>query len=200
MIDIKKINELLNVIQIRDVNETNNYLGKPNTIVFLQPNFIAIISGFANYCQYNNILADLYNNNKEIYETVSKQAFIKYVENKIIFWKVNTHEIISKDIEEIYSYFLNQKLIEYQVIKEINGIVLQNTQELKLDSFTIYSQSYYRELLKKQNKIFELDPDIFWRGWNGEYLIIKKIKARDTDKAKEIAFELFSKLELFIIR
>jgi hypothetical protein len=199
MADLEKVQKLIASASIISMKEFQNiifektpYVSSVNT----SKQCVFILSGIEKLAYYESVVSDMYYENNDISATVSRKSFNNYIDSLLFQWKSENHEVTKSDIDSFFLYFTNQPIIDYNFVKGVYGLRLNsNNKECKIGPFTFYHQPYYVQVLSSTNK---MDQELLWYGWHNEYLVTVNIKARDIDKAKEISYELFYQLELFI--
>jgi len=194
-----EMNQVLKLAEIIGIKEQQNLIFEKRPFTSrINPSLgkAFIIRGIDNLIIYEKLARELYEDIDEIFTSVSKKVFYEYLNKKMFEWKLAEYEVKEIDIQNIFNAFLEQKNEEYLIIKGIYGIRLNDKlKKVILGPFDIFNIDLFKNELSNLTKI---NQEILWIGWEYEYLATIKVKARDTEKAKEIAYEKYYQLELFI--
>lgn len=208
--DINSLNEIVTkaiIVKFDDFmnNRLNLNKNEYHAIPIITQNIVFLIYGINLLADYENIISKLYISKlyiskQTISETVSRKMFNNKIDTLLLTSKLTEKKITDADISSIINYFLELPVQNYQFIKNVNGICLKNNDKpCKLGPFILYNRSFYMQNIMlnpyKDNK--DMDS-ILWQGFTSDYIVTINIKARDTDKVKDIAYELLNQLELFI--
>lgn len=90
------------------------------------------------------------------------------------------------DIEIFYKLFLEQKYIEFEIVGPIYGIQM-DTNEYTLGDFKIYNLSFLKEILRSRRGYIKELETMYYGNIDSEYVVGIKVRARQQEKAVEIA-------------
>jgi hypothetical protein len=127
-----------------------------------------------------------------------KEISYKYFHNRL---HLKMHEFFKEekkfteaDVIEFLSEIKSLELQEIKIVRSLNGAILRKSNDkYKLGDFEIYHFPTHKDYLQSLTK---MDPTILWHGQKNDYLIGVNVYAREADKAKEIADDLFYKFEM----
>lgn len=123
--------------------------------------------------------------NKIISERFSEST----VQNRFVelYHKILSDEDeISNEVEKVVSYFINSPLYDYFIVSEIENIRIQDDNEYEFIDSTI-------KKLKEEDVPFNFESSLLTdhHDLRGKPVIFTKVKAGDTEKAKELALHNF---------
>jgi len=143
--------------------------------------------------EYLNLLSGLY----EIEKEINKTCTLKYFEEQLI--QFFESDFISKNvIDDLKSKCFIETLLAtrvqtFHVFRDIFGVALKEPlKPCKLGPYTLYSIQCQSESLRSR---IDLMPESVWIGQMPKYLIEVTVKARHSEKARELADERFVNFE-----
>lgn len=203
--DINSLNEIVSnsiIVKFDDFVENRYKLNKNeyHAIPIIQANIVFVICGINLIAGYEKIISKLYTSNHEISETVSRKKFKDAIDTLLITSKVEKRNITDEKLSSTINDFLKLPVQKYQFIKSVNGICLKNNDKpCSLGPFVLYNRSFFiKNVMANPYKDNKDMDSILWQGFTSEYVVTIDIEARDSDKVKDIAYELLNQLELFI--
>jgi|GEM_PF-3187064 len=190
------VNEIISLGQIKSPKyELSNYKNIFRSIV-INDNLIFVIIDYKNYDIYQKNIEVLYFSNSQLQNSYSlgsfESQFIKFIHPFICDCK----PFESRDFKVFINELLKIDSTTYKVISGLSGLMLDTPfKPLSLGPFTIYNYKHHKNIYADFSKsnFFPLSMQ-----WYEEYFIILQVEAREPDKAKEIAEDMFSKLNYFI--
>ncbi|TGK54257.1 HEPN domain-containing protein [Leptospira bouyouniensis] len=146
-----------------------------------------------NYKIYTRNLKSLFELESEITKTYAEKEFESAFQN--IFRKVYEN-IDDKDIEKFYDEILANPPQDFLIYKPVYGIILNdNNKECALGPISIFHQPTFKHIVENEIK---WDKSFLWLGWDSEYMIQVKARARNSKKAEELAAEMLYQFELMV--
>lgn len=141
--------------------------------------------GFDNVKKFQDGLENIFNSNKDISETWTLKKFETELVHLIRVLKSESRLCNTTDIKSLFDKFLKVEIQESETLYELYGAEM-NIPKLVLGDFTIYNfDSSISELTERYPYL--VHQDIYFSHRNSNYLVGIKVKARDNDKAVEIA-------------
>lgn len=145
---------------------------------------------------YIEVVNKLFERNKELRESYNIQTFEKTIHNELYNAKIKNYELTQTIIDDIIKQLLQTKVIEYEVIHNIKGIIFDR----KIDfgdfffcdytNFKIYVTNTY--MLGNSKTFNHVISD---ERLNGNMFVGIKVRARENKKAQELAYEKMRKIE-----
>lgn len=150
--------------------------------------------GFTNYTLYHTLIEKLYVSNSEIKNTYTLKTF----ENKVIalirILLIDNRKCSYFDIENLFSELLSTEILDFEVFNELFGASL-NLDKICFGDFTIYNLKLCKkDIIEKHSQLGSLD-DFYFPDIKANLLIGINIKAREQNKASEIADFYLSSFE-----
>jgi hypothetical protein len=149
--------------------------------------------GFDKVDKYQDGLESIFNSNKEISETWTLKKFETDFVNLIRILKNENRLCNTADIETLFDKFAKVEIQESEILYELYGAEM-NLPKLALGDFTIYDFDLSISELTKRFP-YLVHQDIYFSNRKSKYLVGIKVKARDNDKAVEIANSLCESFE-----
>jgi hypothetical protein len=106
-----------------------------------------------------------------------------------------------EDITSFYQQFLEQEYREFEIVGPIYGITIEENEYI-LGDFTIYKLSYLKELLSNKPGYYKELEKMYYGNIDSEYVIGLRVKAREQEKAVELAnkhLEVFENVLNYIV-
>lgn len=194
---VDAINELIDGCSFAATNE--NVEENTTTIVFGEDYSYYPESSVVNQknaALFENVVSEILRNNKEITHTLSRKSISDFLARLILRYAQSGQSIDKKKLQTIISQEIEKTSIrEYEVFYKIYGLNVSKEDPLKVGNF----QFYNTQSLKKHMDTTAMGRyclDALLPRVHAHYTIIStKVKARDTEKAWELAYEDFDVLE-----
>jgi hypothetical protein len=188
---VKQINELIEIAEIISTLPPNQVQVKPSRS-FGVDNANITFSGYDKLQKYQDGIEFLYKTDKEVSETWTLKTFETKIIDLIRLCK-NKNQLSSLlDVESLYENLLKEKVQECEILYELYGVQMGEA-KIQFGDFTVYNYGLSIEELKKQYP--QLALDLFFSHRNSAYLVGVKVKARENNKAIEIANNLCKTFE-----
>lgn len=179
--EAKLINELITISQVVYQNQQNDKFSE--SFGFDEENISFL--GLINISKYKLSIEKLYTSNKSICETFSFFKFQDRIIELIRTLKVEKTQCKAENLNEIIDDIIRIEIIEHEIFYPFYGAQM-NSDLLKFGDFTIYDKQKCKELLNEKSFTIN-DKDLYFELIKSDLLISIKIKARESDKAFEIA-------------
>lgn len=144
--------------------------------------------GFDKVEIFQDGLGTIFNSNKDISETWTLKKFETDLVNLIRVLKNENRLCNTTDIETLFDKFTKVEIQESEILYELYGAEM-NLPKLVLGDFTIYDFDLSISELTERFP-YLVHQDIYFSHRKSKYLVGIKVKARDNDKAVEIANSL----------
>jgi hypothetical protein len=144
--------------------------------------------GFDKLEKFQNGLETMFNSNKEISETWTLKKFETEFVNLIRLLKNENRPCQTNDIELLFEKFIKVEIQESEILYELYGAEM-NLPKLILGDFTIYDFDLSIAELTERFP-YLINHNLYFSDRKSKYLVGIKVKARDNDKAVEIANKL----------
>ena len=180
--EAKLINELISISEVIYQHQQSNECVE--SFGFDEDNISFI--GLNNIKKFRESIEKFYKKNKSIFETYS---FIKF-QNKVIelirTLKTEQRQCNAENVDGIINEIESIEIIEYEIFYPFYGAQM-NSDSLKFGDFTIYDKEKCKQRINDKNFKNKESDDLYFDYNKSELLISLKIKARESDKACEIA-------------
>lgn len=169
------------------------------------------LQGRNSYNQIEAFAEQLWNVNREIYQTVSAKTIREKVIDLIFQYQKDEHSIITDSFKKALDELLSLPKQQWLVLRPVYGASLGSNKPSQLGPFTLYTWNDYQLLvaskdisildscLQHAHECKELDksyPSSFPMLENlGNIFISVQVSARDSDRALDLADERFSQFE-----
>jgi len=141
--------------------------------------------GFDKIKKFQDGLGTIFNSNKEISETWTLKNFETEFVQLIRVLKNESRLCNASDIESLFDKFTKVEIQQSEILYELYGAEM-NLPKLVLGEFTIYDFDLSISELTERFP-YLIHQDIYFSNRKSKYLVGIKVKARDNDKAVEIA-------------
>lgn len=145
-----------------------------------------VFKGLDNYTFYQNQIEELFSSNKEVFNSYSLKTF----ENKIIklvrLLFTEKRKATITDCESIFNDLLSTELSNFEIFNELFGGTLKSA-EIQFGDFTVYNLALTKPDLFKKYPLLGKHEDLYFDYIKSNLLIGINVKAREQNKANEIA-------------
>ncbi len=149
--------------------------------------------GYDKLEKFQNGLESMYKYNKEIADTWTLNKFETDFVSLIRLLKNGKGRCQSKDIELLFENFTKVEIQESEILYELYGAEM-NLPKLTLGDFTVYNFDLSITELTERFP-YLVHQDLYFSNRKSRYIVGIKVKARDNDKAVEIANKLCETFE-----
>lgn len=120
-----------------------------------------------------------------------------------LLFELLTENIECKEshVKSFYEYFTNRPILNYEIVGPIYGVTM-NENQYDLGDFTIYKTLFFEEILSNRHYYKPQLKDFYFSGIDSEYLISISVKAREQQKAVELAnsyLEIFENALTYVV-
>lgn len=139
---------------------------------------------------YQDTLEKIFNSDKEIAESCTIKSFDNELIQLVKRLKNLNQKCAAVDIKNLLNKFYNLNLQECEILYEFHGVIM-GQDSIKFGDFTVYNYAKsIDKLITKCSLLGKMEHH-----FNTEYIVGIKVKARERDKAIEIADALCSTFE-----
>jgi len=182
---INIINELTKIAEI--ILQTFDNSPEPNKSFGIDKCNITF-RGFDNVKKFQDGLETIFNSNKDISEMWTLNKFETEFVHLIRVLKNESRSCNKTDIDSLFDKFTKVEIQESEILFELYGAEM-NLPKLVLGDFTIYDFDLSISELTERFP-YLANQDFYFTHRKSKYLVGIKVKARDNDKAVEIAKRL----------
>lgn len=141
--------------------------------------------------RFDEIVDKLLDSDRTVKDTLSKSSLMDMLIPYLREQKKSGKEFTRSEAEAFWNSVLNLPEEEYHVLREVHGVTMsENSGPVHLGSLIVYDWARHKDLITDQASA--------WGAETHGALVECRVRARDTDKALELADILFSRLELLI--
>jgi|GEM_PF-6445790 len=186
-----KLDELLKKIQ----SVYNGIILDPNEIQKKSPNYIYRGFSVNEYCvprrEFHEIIDEIITTDKS-FNLIARDSICEKVYTKLIFQKRDQALFSSNDLEELISEFKSYKCQEYEVLMLFHGGLLDADKPIQIGRFTWLNEHSHGDIIQSKYKM--MSHYMASQNKNRQFISCK-VEARDVEKAKELAYIKFRKLD-----
>jgi hypothetical protein len=145
-----------------------------------------VFRGFENFTLYQNQIESLFSSNNELNSSLTLKTFEKKVIELLRLLSAERRQATSNDVDNLLKELLSTEISNYEVFNELFGATMKSP-KIHFGDFTIYNLKLSKAELFKKYPRLGAHEDLYFKYIKSNLLIGINIKAREQDKASEIA-------------